>query len=161
MAFNFLITIYLCTQAWFICTFDETMPSSSQCDEWIDEGGRGCVCACQILIALRLLLSKSLLFFFFPFAFCHRQLNSRTFRCQPVLSFLTATAQTMMHSHCRGKMMNSQPQGPPDSKLFFCRSIKPSSASIFDGGKDEILEKQKLGRKHFLSFFQAAGFDKM
>ncbi len=53
-----------------------------------------------------------------------RQLNSGTFQCHPLLSFLTATAQTMMHSHCGGKMIYSQPQGLPGSKLFFHCSIK-------------------------------------
>lgn len=58
-----------------------------------------------------------------------RQLNSGTFQCHPLLSFLTATAQTMMHSHCGGKMIYSQPQGLPASKLFFHCSIKPDLAA--------------------------------
>lgn len=31
-----------------------------------------------------------------------RQLNCGTFQCHPLLSVLTGTAQTMMHSHCGG-----------------------------------------------------------
>lgn len=69
-------------------------------------------------------------------AFCQRQpsdifrqLNSGTFQCHPLLSFLTATAQTMMHSHCGGKMIYSQPQGLPASKLFFHSSIKLAFAA--------------------------------
>lgn len=49
-----------------------------------------------------------------------RQLNSATFQCHPLLSFLTGTAQTMMHRHCRGP-------GLPGSKLFFHHSIKTNS----------------------------------
>lgn len=84
-----------------------------------------CVCARDICGTLRLL-------------FCHipspspcvalyqsqpsdifRQLNSGTFQCHPLLSFLTGTAQTMMHTHCRGPSL-------PGSKLFFHCSIKTS-----------------------------------